>query len=846
MLRTAFAVVLAVAALCGVAVAQMPFGVQTVILDKPATSPAIDLNLAAGTSATCSSIAACISISRTGPETCEIPGATTISIVGTNTGCTGGLQVFQAGTNLVPHSQDTTNWTVPSAGGSVTNNNAVAPDGTMTAFTLTDNSTNVVHTARSPGFTSTAGHSYVWSAFISGGTCSGTTTECHTGIITMTLTGTPVLMFDAADCTIHGSRALSATTLDIQKIFTPEKFFGANGNWCRFAFVYTPTSSGTANIEIGMEQGISNGVVRLTAYVGGGSTMNIWGADVKDGTQLLPYCATTTAAATCNADVVTATGPLKTYLEGSAARAVFTTSQIFGQQPQAGIDTGGGVAATAVPQTLLGTGTALTGLGINNGYQLQTTWPVTTTLTTVGQIVPGIQTNNFGLSIDASGRSLAINGQTAVSDSNGLSATSTEYIGSISSGANYCNCVMSRIQAWATRNDAAMLAATANANVLPLVASYTGSVATNTRIPQFDLGVNIAMTRSHHRLTQNITSLQALFSNYIAVSLGETSPAHAATIAASVEYPLGTCHAFTFSASSTGTIPNGGDLTTDALTISLPAGADIWIRSWRQMAGGGIVMPATGIDRQQLELTTTAGADLTATCGAMTGNQTANNYRPTALLASVQWPTYCTLGDSRVNGNGDLELDLSGLWGELDRWIGPYYNVLNMGVGGDRALNFVGDATNRKNLFQYCTGMVVNFGVNDTYGGVTAAATTYSNLTTIYGYSTTLLHGTPGLSHVWQVTIASEDNSTSGNYLGPADETTKTNTSILNTLNGLIVGNGAGIAGVFDNITNVQNGSGLWLGNGTTTFGYTVDGIHGSTNTYFTIKNSHPFPMGLQ
>lgn len=786
-------------------------------------APSVDLNFAANTATGCSTTTSCLSVTRTTTETCEpINGVVSYATSGNPCVTSEGLQVYQAGTNLVLRSASTTGYFLTNAtyaAGAA----GTAPDNTNTAFIATDNSTNSGHgieTAATAALTS--GLPYVMSVFIKPGTCAGATFECEIGTLsTGNSFGGGFIGFNASNCSI-----IFGSSSNI-KVFPPKAF--SNG-WCRFAFMENATSSVTSAVFVHMAQGFPSNASSSPGYVGSGSTMQMWGFSMVQGTTLLPYCATNGSATTCNADVIEDTGALQTAFEGSALQTVFKTAEFSdAQQPQA--------------QTLLGVGSGLTGLGIAAGYAAQTNWPSAATLQSGGTIIHFHNNNYFGLSGNASGRSMALNGQTANTDSNGLSVSSQEYIGSLSTGAAYCNCVIAEIKVWNTRNDSAMEVATANSAALPLVASYTGSVANHTRIPSNLLAAATAtqaMTRSHHRATSNITSLSPIFANYYS---GETAPGATSTVTASVEYPSGTCTQLLFSGIATGVIPNGGILASGSLTLSIPSGADFWIRNYRVDLSGIVYVINTEdtISGEAMHYGTTGITDQTTSCDAVTNTASNDFAPPTAIVGPTQLHSYCPVGDSRTASFDDGFTEQNGILGDIDRWVNPYYSVLNLGVAAQTASGVASTHTQLIKFLPYCTGMFVNLGVNDVYTNSETAATVEADLQSIYALQSNLNGGT---GPVWQTTIMAETTSTD-NWLTVANQTAKTGSTTINTINAWIRANTAAITGYFENSTPVSTAqdSDIWLANGVGVQGYTVDGIHGSQQGYLTIQNAHPFPM---
>jgi|SRR5580700_4318488 hypothetical protein len=846
MKRGFLTIALLLAGLYTSAIAQQFYVVGTV----PAAG--VNLNFAATTSTGCSSVTSCLSITRSGSETCE-PLNGTVTYASTNTACitSEGLQVFQGGTNIVPQSQATTGWQSPSNATWAAGSSGTAPDGVADALVLTDNSTNGAHAVGSALITPSSGTVYTVTAFVKAGACGGGTctgTENATGsLYNFPISGTEVgIQFNASTCTVQtGFHQLI-------KVLPPKPL--ANG-WCKVGYIVKATSSSPTTLKVAMAAGLASYNEMAPSYVGTVSTMLFWGFDIKAGSVELPYVPTAGASASSNSDVITDGGSdttLKTYLEGSALRVVAQTAEFSEGQPDFATCSPCGPAA----QTLLGVGSSLTALGVSNpggatptGYALWSNWPTTATLTTKGQILRYANTNYLGISADASGRSVALNGQTAVSDSNGLSPTSTEYIGSVSGSSAFCNCVIAQLSVWNTRSDTAMKTATANPNVLPLVTAYTGIVANHTR-PNYVTAASPIMSRSHHRATENITALSLVLGNYSVTpssSGEEIVPAGTTSMKASVEYPQGTCQAFTFSSSSSGST-TGGQLTTDLITLTnaIPSGADFWVRVYRSNSSSS-ALPVNDafsglVDTNAGDaMNTSSATDQTVSCGTVTDTSAAVGYYPDAIVGTTQLHAYCIIGDSRSFGAYDQPNDSMDSMGLIERALLPYYSVENISVFGEYATYYVnsGNHTYRNALLPYCTGIINNLGGNDTWNTNIAAATVEAAINTIAGYNTSL---NGGGGPVWDATM--NPTTTSNNdWTNLAGQTAKAGAASAITVNDWMRTNPTGFVGYFEQAgLSSSFDSYYWATNGVA-FGWTFDGGHFSVNGYNYQANSIGFQV---
>ena len=92
------------------------------------------------------------------------------------------------------------------------------------------------------------------------------------------------------------------------------------------------------------------------------------------------------------------------------------------------------------------------------------------------------------------------------------------------------------------------------------------------------------MGRSYHVAMDNISSLQL-------VLIGEAN----ASDTASIEYPAGTFTQVKFGGSATGTVPSGGILTSDSVSVTIPKGATFYVRRYH-VAPTNVGIYTGGID----------------------------------------------------------------------------------------------------------------------------------------------------------------------------------------------------------------------------------------------------------
>jgi hypothetical protein len=170
-------------------------------------------------------------------------------------------------TNLVPYSEqfDNAGWTKTNL--TITPNSTAAPDGTLTAETITDDATNGIHNVLVAGLWNTTQRTA--SVFAKAGTSSKVYIE-------NAVLGTGVFA-DLSTNTLLETGTFTGTITD------------EGSGW--FRITATHTAASPSALTIGLFDGASTSV-----YAGTGSTAFIWGAQMEDGDIATDYIATTSAA----------------------------------------------------------------------------------------------------------------------------------------------------------------------------------------------------------------------------------------------------------------------------------------------------------------------------------------------------------------------------------------------------------------------------------------------------------------------------------------------------------------------------------------------------------------------
>jgi hypothetical protein len=341
------------------------------------------------------------------------------------------------------------------------------------------------------------------------------------------------------------------------------------------------------------------------------------------------------------------------------------------------------------------------------------------------------------------------------------------------------------------------------------VRSYLGQIATRSFVPNNFVSTNKqSMSRSRHLCQQAVTSLQIVVSNFYVPETGgnlgvEMAPGSTATVTASIEYPAGTFTQVTFGGSASGTVPDGGVLFSDFVSVTIPQGATFYVRQYITTAAGMVYSDNGSIDYTNgdgFKFGASGIADQTMG-GTVTHNDNFNGFFPLAILGTTNRASVAIIGDSRAYGYQDIYSDTSGDRGELARSIGPSLAYMSLTTPSDKAALWVASHTNRLQIAKYCSHAVIQLGINDISGGRTASQL-IADYATIAG-----LIGKP----IFCCTLAPRSNSTDSwqtvaNQTAFAQEAQRSsfNTSVRAGLSGF-----AGYFEIADQVESARN-SGKW------------------------------------
>jgi hypothetical protein len=370
------------------------------------------------------------------------------------------------------------------------------------------------------------------------------------------------------------------------------------------------------------------------------------------------------------------------------------------------------------------------------------------------------------------------------------------------------------------------------------------AVATAARQPNnFASASKQHMARSRHIARSRITSMQLVLANWYVdpTTWVETAPGATATVNVGLEVNGVNVGVFTLSAVAAMSIPDGGQIVTDALTCNLYPGDVFYLRTYYQNTAGIIYQGNTVTATRPAYVDTTNGedsciavsglADQSAGTGALTGTHRNDIlYTPVVIVGSSTDPAPMLLGDSEVVGIGDGYIGTSGDRGVLARPIGPYLPYSVIAVGGDGAVKFVASHAKRLALKTYFTHVLCNYGVNDITNFARTPAQVVADVQTIAGYFT-------GMPFFWAT--LTPDSTSTDNFATVANQTPVGTAANLNSLNALIRAIPSGVNGVFElsDVLSSTRDSNKWISDGNVRT-YTADGLHGTTVANELIRTS--------
>lgn len=346
--------------------------------------------------------------------------------------------------------------------------------------------------------------------------------------------------------------------------------------------------------------------------------------------------------------------------------------------------------------------------------------------------------------------------------------------------------------------------------------------------------------RSKHRITAPVYGLRIVWANLSSVGV-ETNYGALSNFECAIEYPVGTFTRVTFGGAASTSIAAGGIVESDEILVRVPAGADIYVRTYGAVTPGQACCRTQSTfggdnDSMRVEFGTTAAPVTNKVLGGTVAVTNAGiSMTPLAIVGLSAKPSYWVEGDSRVVGPGGL--NQAPYFGEGGQ-IAP--SLFRLGVAytqscraGARVANTVASYTKRGWLIQkYFTHVIFELAVNDLDG--TQAMFDYV-VTNVSALRATF----PG--HKWIGTTITPV--TTGTYITLDGQTPAAKGVWRERYNAGMLANSLGIG--FDYVVDVNSvvegvnsaGQKVWLP------GLTVDGLHESVAGTLVIAQSSVFDV---
>jgi lysophospholipase L1-like esterase len=387
--------------------------------------------------------------------------------------------------------------------------------------------------------------------------------------------------------------------------------------------------------------------------------------------------------------------------------------------------------------------------------------------------------------------------------------------------------------------------AVAGDGTLSTAGLYLGPVATGCGLHQKYTNTSAFIySRNVHFARDTITALKLVFPawyvNPTSSSGSEGGSGSASTFSASIEYPVGVFTQVTFGGSAYGVAASGATLVSDFVAVNIPDGARFWTRNYQQSPGGiyfgSRVSDGTGENR--FSATSFGDFTMTASSGVNTvsaGSSAGTSTGPCAILGMTNKKTVAIYGDSIAAYVGDKG-DAAVLQNYIERAIGGKYAYMNLAQTEDRAFYFVASHSRRVPLADYCSHVIVEYGINDIWANGRTAAQLSTDIDTIISYFPS--------KPVAVCTLLPYASSSTDGYTTVAGQTISSFEAIRSVVNAQRRNGINGATAIFDGERAVESGyqSGTWnVITGATspaTANFTVDGLHPQRTAHIKIAQS--------
>lgn len=338
--------------------------------------------------------------------------------------------------------------------------------------------------------------------------------------------------------------------------------------------------------------------------------------------------------------------------------------------------------------------------------------------------------------------------------------------------------------------------------------AYEGLVASRARAADtVDTTNKQVMGRYGLISTEALSTVRLALGNWSqSASVTDTCAGSAATVTASIEYPAGTFNQIKLLNSTSFTIPDGGVVFSDYVTLiqPIPANTTFWVRQFIQSVNG--VCYFSHQNSFFSEATNAAPSGLSdQTMGGTITNSLAVGVPPVAVLAMTVNPSVIIEGDSIGSGVNDIEdgsstiTGYNGKVGLITRSLGSV-PFLNLSWPSKIAQFYSSRALARKQMLSKGSHLVTQFGINDLDVNSRTPAQVIGDLQAVWTFTR------PG-QKVNQTTITphASDPGTPAAAFTTTGQQTATNLSGHAGLNQAIRAGIAGMTGYYDTASVFEN-----------------------------------------
>jgi hypothetical protein len=285
-------------------------------------------------------------------------------------------------------------------------------------------------------------------------------------------------------------------------------------------------------------------------------------------------------------------------------------------------------------------------------------------------------------------------------------------------------------------------------------------------------------SRSWHVAKADCTDLAFRWVNFCTSTDGGNSGS-TVTYSAYMELADGTMIQLTFNGAAIITVPVGGSVVSDTVSVQLLAGTGFWIRTYTQVASGGggwvytkklLSANGEGAWAGTVPRTPTAGAVASANAHIV-APVVIQGKSPKATFV----PSVIVIGDSIAGGAGDITTSLSAPAGDNLGWIRRRLVEFDIAYhptdrAGDSATGFnLTTGRRRRSLVPYFTHALCEYGTNDLFNNGSSLAVSQGALRSLW------MHAFADDVVTYQTTISPRTTSTDG-WLTVANQTTTSST----------------------------------------------------------------------